>query len=76
MWLAPLFGGHSSGLEGPRGHAHVGAMATLWKRSNPKYVAEVAFSEWTRDGKLRHPSFRGLRVDEAPEECIRERTHA
>jgi bifunctional non-homologous end joining protein LigD len=41
-----------------------------WVR--PKRVAEVAFTEWTRDGKLRHPSFRGLRIDKSPEECVRE----
>jgi bifunctional non-homologous end joining protein LigD len=29
----------------------------------PDLVAEVAFTEWTRDGLLRHPTFRGLRDD-------------
>ena len=29
----------------------------------PKLVAEVAFTEWTDDGTLRHPSFQGLRED-------------
>jgi len=38
----------------------------------PELVAEVAFTEWTRDGRLRHPSYRGLRVDKAPTEVIRE----
>jgi len=38
----------------------------------PKYVGEVAFTEWTRDGRLRHPSFKGLRDDKKPEECVRE----
>jgi bifunctional non-homologous end joining protein LigD len=38
----------------------------------PRYVAQVAFTEWTRDGKLRHPSFQGLRDDKKPEDCIRE----
>jgi len=42
-----------------------------WVR--PKLVAEVAFAEWTRDGKLRQPSFQGLRSDKTPEECVRER---
>ncbi|MBI4509268.1 MAG: hypothetical protein HY698_06505 [Deltaproteobacteria bacterium] len=41
-----------------------------WVR--PRLVAEVAFTEWTRDGKLRHPSFHGLRFDKSPEECVRE----
>ena len=39
----------------------------------PRLVAEVAFTEWTADGKLRHPSFKGLRDDKRPEECVRER---
>jgi bifunctional non-homologous end joining protein LigD len=29
----------------------------------PKLVAEVTFSEWTADGRMRHPSFQGLRED-------------
>lgn len=37
-----------------------------WVR--PVLVAEVEFTEWTRDGALRHPSFRGLREDREPEE--------
>jgi len=32
-----------------------------WVR--PELVAEVEFSEWTEDGMLRHPSFKGLRED-------------
>jgi bifunctional non-homologous end joining protein LigD len=32
----------------------------------PKLVAEVSFSEWTREGRLRHPVFHGLRKDKAP----------
>jgi bifunctional non-homologous end joining protein LigD len=39
----------------------------------PRWVAQVAFTEWTRDGKLRHPSFQGLREDKQPTECIREK---
>jgi bifunctional non-homologous end joining protein LigD len=38
----------------------------------PKLVAQVQFVEWTSDGKLRHPSFLGLRPDKSPEECVRE----
>lgn len=34
----------------------------------PRHVAQLRFSEWTRDGKLRHPSFLGLREDKRPEE--------
>ncbi|MDP9240089.1 MAG: non-homologous end-joining DNA ligase [Actinomycetota bacterium] len=38
----------------------------------PKLVGEVEFAEWTGDGKLRHPSWRGLRPDKSPEEVTRE----
>ena len=39
----------------------------------PELVAEVAFSEWTVDGRLRHPSFVGLRSDKPAGEVVRER---
>jgi len=39
---------------------------------NPKFVAEIKFAEWTRDGKLRAPVFMGLREDKKPNEVIRE----
>ncbi len=38
----------------------------------PTVVAEVAFSEWTDDGRLRHPSFQGLRLDKPANEVVRE----
>jgi bifunctional non-homologous end joining protein LigD len=38
----------------------------------PELVAEVAFTEWTEDGKIRHPSFRGLREDKPASEITRE----
>jgi bifunctional non-homologous end joining protein LigD len=39
----------------------------------PRLVAQVAFSEWTRDGKLRHPRVLGLRDDKPAKEVVRER---
>src|SRR5262245_39219285 len=39
---------------------------------NPKFVAEIKFAEWTRDGKLRAPVFIGLREDKKPSEVVRE----
>jgi len=42
----------------------------------PKLVAEVQFSEWTSDGKLRHPSFQGLREDKSPADIVREKPQA
>jgi bifunctional non-homologous end joining protein LigD len=39
----------------------------------PKLVAEVKFSEWTRDGQLRQPVFVALRTDKDAREIVRER---
>ena len=33
----------------------------------PKLVCEIEFTEWTPEGRLRHPSFQGLREDKKPE---------
>ncbi|MEU8137323.1 non-homologous end-joining DNA ligase [Streptodolium elevatio] len=44
--------------------------AVHWVR--PELVAQVGFSEWTRDGRLRHPRYLGLRDDKRPEEVVRE----
>jgi bifunctional non-homologous end joining protein LigD len=41
-----------------------------WVR--PVVVGEVRFGEWTRDGRLRHPAWRGLRPDKAPQDVVRE----
>ncbi|MCU1450896.1 MAG: hypothetical protein JWP02_3066, partial [Acidimicrobiales bacterium] len=38
----------------------------------PRLVGEVEFSEWTRDGTLRQPSFKGLREDKDPRQVVRE----
>jgi bifunctional non-homologous end joining protein LigD len=42
-----------------------------WTR--PELVAQVAFTEWTRDGRLRHPRYLGLRDDKPAGEVVRER---
>jgi bifunctional non-homologous end joining protein LigD len=39
----------------------------------PNLVAQVAFTEWTVHGRLRHPSFLGLREDKPAREVVRER---
>ncbi len=49
-----------------------------WLRRNarwvrPELVAEVAFVEWTDDGRVRHASMQGLREDKDPREVRRER---
>jgi bifunctional non-homologous end joining protein LigD len=39
----------------------------------PELVANIAFTEWTDDGKLRHPRFEGLRDDKPATSVVRER---
>lgn len=41
-----------------------------WVR--PELVGEVAFTEWTGDDRLRHPSWRGLRPDKNAADVVRE----
>jgi bifunctional non-homologous end joining protein LigD len=38
----------------------------------PRFVVEVEFAEWTHDGRLRAPSYKGVREDKSPEEVRRE----
>jgi bifunctional non-homologous end joining protein LigD len=38
----------------------------------PRLVCQVEFAEWTHDGRLRAPVYRGLREDKRPEEVRRE----
>jgi bifunctional non-homologous end joining protein LigD len=38
----------------------------------PQLVAEIALTEWTRDGSARHPVFVALRDDKDPRGCVRE----
>ncbi len=39
----------------------------------PRLVGQVAFSEWTTAGQLRHPRFEGLRRDKDPASVVREK---
>ena len=43
---------------------------TRWVR--PELVGQVGFAEWTRDGRLRHPRYIGLRDDKPAREVVRE----
>jgi bifunctional non-homologous end joining protein LigD len=36
----------------------------------PDLVGEVQHRQWTTDGRLRHPSWRGLRPDRSPREIV------
>jgi bifunctional non-homologous end joining protein LigD len=38
----------------------------------PELVAQVAFMQWTADGRLRHPTFLGMRFDKPAREVVRE----
>jgi ATP-dependent DNA ligase len=40
----------------------------------PRIVVQVAFTEWTVHGKLRHPRLLGLRADKAAGDVVRETT--
>jgi bifunctional non-homologous end joining protein LigD len=57
--------------EPPFVDVHPVPRGTHWVR--PELVAQIAFAEWTRDGRLRHPRYLGLRDDKRPEEVVRER---
>lgn len=46
----------------------------IWVK--PRLVAQVAFTEWTGDHRLRHPSFLGLRDDKGVHEVVREQPAA
>jgi bifunctional non-homologous end joining protein LigD len=43
---------------------------TRWVQ--PELVGQVGFAEWTRDGRLRHPRYMGLRDDKPAREVVRE----
>ncbi|MEE6176716.1 non-homologous end-joining DNA ligase [Mycobacterium sp. 050134] len=46
------------------------AAGASWVR--PELVVQIGFTEWTRDGKLRHPRYLGLRTDKDAAEVARE----
>ena len=54
----------------PFAQVHPIPRGTHWVE--PELVAQVGFTEWTRDGRLRHPRFLGLRDDKPAREVVRE----
>jgi bifunctional non-homologous end joining protein LigD len=62
--LEPLRRGTSpfEGRQPPKGTVFV----------DPRLVARVELREWTRSGTMRAPSFKGLRDDVDPQDCVRE----
>jgi bifunctional non-homologous end joining protein LigD len=55
----------------PFADVHPIPRGTQWVE--PELVAQIGFSEWTRDGRLRHPRYLGLRDDKPAGEVVRER---
>jgi DNA ligase D-like protein (predicted ligase) len=55
----------------PFADVHPIPRGTRWVE--PELVAQIGFAEWTRDGRLRHPRFLGLRDDKPAREVVRER---
>ena len=64
--LAPLRRTSPPLADVPREHAR----SAVWVE--PVLVCEVDYAEWTREGRLRHPSYKGLRDDVLPEDVMRE----
>jgi bifunctional non-homologous end joining protein LigD len=61
--------------SGKSGHWGEGVTAEDMKALRwvkPRLVAEIAFTEWTRDGHLRHSAFAGLRTDKDARSVVRE----
>ncbi|SNQ45971.1 Multifunctional non-homologous end joining DNA repair protein LigD (fragment) [Frankia canadensis] len=44
--------------------------AAIWVE--PEMIADVEFGSWTAEGRLRHPTFRGLRDDLTPNDTTRD----
>ena len=57
-------------VDEPRAEGVPRIAGARWVR--PELVCQVRFTEWTRDGVLRHPSFEGLREDKPPAKVVRE----
>ncbi|MGO4562716.1 DNA ligase D [Mesorhizobium sp. 2RAF21] len=56
-------------VEAPRAEVR----GAHWLR--PRLVAEIAYTEMTNEGTLRHPSYLGLREDKKPEAVVLETEH-
>jgi bifunctional non-homologous end joining protein LigD len=54
------------------GRAPRGPKAKLARWCEPKLVCEVSWTEWTNEGTLRQPAFKGMRDDKDPREVVRE----
>ena len=76
--LAPLqtarcpFANLPSGASSHWGEGITEAEMRLLRWVKPRLVVEVSFTEWTRDGSLRHAAFMGLRDDKSAKNVVRE----
>jgi bifunctional non-homologous end joining protein LigD len=52
--------------------APTGPKAKLAVWCEPELVCEVSWTEWTNEGTLRQPAFKGMRDDKDPREVVRE----
>jgi bifunctional non-homologous end joining protein LigD len=64
--LAPLRREDAPLDDVPREHAR----HAVWV--DPMLVVECDYAEWTREGRLRHPSYEGLRDDVDPRSVVRQ----
>lgn len=56
--------------DNPFADVHPIPRGTHWVK--PQVVAQIGFTEWTRDGRLRHPRYLGLRDDKPAGQVVRE----
>lgn len=56
--------------DNPFADVHPIPRGTHWVE--PQVVAQIGFTEWTRDGRLRHPRYLGLRDDKPARQVVRE----
>lgn len=56
--------------DNPFADVHPIPRGTHWVE--PQLVAQIGFTEWTRDGRLRHPRYLGLRDDKPARQVVRE----
>lgn len=68
--LAAKLGAHERKTPPLEGVPSADARGAHWVR--PEFVGEVEFAEWTGPGRLRQPSWRGLRPDKRPDQVVRE----
>lgn len=68
--LAKKLSAHERKTSPIEGVPSADARGAHWVR--PEFVGEVEFAEWTGPGRLRQPSWRGLRPDKRPDQVVRE----